>query len=310
MITDINYYIEDLYELAKYDSRFDEKILTQIKKQIKPDSTLFEVHQLFNSIKTIQTILRILINYDFLILEFKTADIPMFGIADNSKHFNSKIKTLLNTLKKSLELFIILDDKKAIKQTSKIISIFEEFQANPKELIKKLQFFQLLERAFSSDVRDSFIHILVHNPFSDRDIKEYKDISYYLAILSLLDGYDTTEVQLTTSTLIKIHKIPELKSASYTLKSLFNKLGFKQEIKLNRLDNVHVKTFYRGIAVFDYMTKDEDEKINKYFLDSMDKFRILTIFDANANNSHITETIINEKISEINDKLINQLLEF
>ena len=296
--------------MTKHDSSYDEKLLAELKKRIKQNITIFEAHQLFSNFKSVQSVLRILINYNFLINEFTTVDVPIFGTADNSKHFISKVTTQLNALKKSLELFIILNDEQAIKQISKIVSIFEEFQANPKELIKKLQFFQLLERVFNPNVRDSFTHILLHNPFNDMDIKKYKDIYYYLAVLKLLDGYDTTEVQIATSTSIKIYKISEFKKASHVLKSLFDKLGFKQEVKLNKLDNVQVKTFYRGIAVFDYITKNKDKKINKYFLDAMDKLRILTITDVKSKNLPMSEEIINKEFLSINEKLIKQLLEF
>ncbi len=309
MISDVHYYIDDLYKLAKNDSSFDENLLTKLKNNVNPNITIFEAHQLFTPFKIIQSVLRVLINYDFLINEFKTVDVPIFGTADNSKHFDSKVNTLLNNLKKSLELFLILHDKQAIKQTNKIISIFEEFLSNPKELIKKVQFFQLLERIVSYDNRSSLPILLLHNPFNDRDMKEYKDVSYYLGLLTLLDGYDTTEVQLSTSTLIKIYNIAEFKNASNTLKSLFDKLGFKQEVKINRLDNIYIKTFYRGIAVFDYAS-DNDNKVNKYFIDAMDKLKILAITDANSKNSSITEDMINAKFGDINKKLVNQLFEF
>lgn len=276
--------IDELIVLAEFDPAFSKQKLDELKSNYKrligKLSSQEEYLHLFSDFSLIQSIIKILFNYQMLLDKFENGSNPFFETTKKLKQHPERLDKTIKEFESALNVSLLLSDTKASSQLERTIKIFQDFRNNPNDLISKLYYFEILN-LFFEDKKNQLLPLLLQwNPFNDITLKKWEDCIYYLEMLKFFDGYDVSADMLLISTSIKVHKLFEqndpliftkLNNPSEAIESIFKKMDKKTKINFERLKYVHLKTFFKGIAIFDYCDEDNSKKINEYFENSLDK---------------------------------------
>lgn len=269
--------IDELVYLAEFDPSSSKQKLVEVKdnyrKFIGKLQSEEDYLELFREFPLAQSVIRILFNYQMLIDEFENGSNPFYGTTTELKKHSKNLETTLKQFRGALDISQKLSDTETVYRLERTINLFEAFLESPSDLLPKLHFFKIIDSIIQDKQNPLMPFILHYNPFNDPLLTKWDDCTYYLEMLGFFDGFDITLEALAKSTFIKLHKIFELDNStlysevnnpSAPIKSIFEKMGrSEQTIDLKRLKNVKPKTFYKGIAVFDY-SKETDILFNRY----------------------------------------------
>lgn len=274
----VNFHIiDELIALVEFDPDFSKETLDEVKnnyrKHVGSLQSQEDYHELFHDFPLVQSVIRILFNYEIVLNEFENGLNPFYGTTAELKKHPKNIETSLKQFRGALEVSKKLSDVETVYRLERTINLFETFLDSPSDLLSKLHFFEILDGVMPDKANQLMPLILHYNPFNDPLLTKWDDCVYYLEMLKFFDGYDVTIEALAKSTFIKLHKIFELdnpnmysqiNSPADPIKSIFEKMGRpEQMIDFKRLKNVKPKTFYKGIAIFDY-SKDTAVLFNRY----------------------------------------------
>lgn len=279
-----NFNIDELYILTEFDPSFSKEKFDELKHNyrnfIGKEISLNDYEKLFTDFPLVQSVIKILFNYQMMLNEFENGKNPFFETTKKLKQHPERLDKRIKEFESALNISLLLFDTKTSSQLERTIKIFQDFRNNPNDLISKLYSFEIMNLFFEDKKHQLLPLFLQWNPFNDVTLKKWEDCIYYLEMLKFFDGYDVSADMLLISTSIKIHKLFELNdpfiftkvnNPSEAIESIFNKIGKKTKINFERLKYIHPKTFFRGIAIFDYCDEDNSKKINEYFENSLFK---------------------------------------
>lgn len=317
---------EELIALCEFDQNYAKQKLDQVKsnykKQLGNLKSKEDYLALFHEFPLIQCVITVLFNYQMMMSEFEHGENPFYGTTTELKKHPKNLTTVLKQFYGALEISKKLSDSDTVYRLERTILLFKSFLDNPSDLLAKLHFFEILNSIVQDKNHALMPLILYYNPFNDPLIEKFDDCSYYLEMLKFFDGFDVNQEIITRSTFIKIHKLFEidnpsiysqLNSPSEPIKSIFEKLGKEdQNIDLKRLKNVVPRTYFKGIAIFDY-SKGSDFLFNKYLEYAHQNAIKDSIIQEKLRNNKI-DIQVQIKIQEVFDtsmkKMYRQLLEF
>lgn len=276
--------IDDLFTITNFDPSFSKEKLDRLKdgyrgvigkKESQSDYVSF-----FQDFPIVQSVVKILFNYQMLLYEFENGSNPFFETTKKLKQHPERLDKTIKEFESALNVSLLLSDTKTSSQLERTIKIFQDFRNNPNDLISQLYYFEILNLFFDDKKNQLLPLVLQWNPFNDVTLKKWDDCIYYLELLKFFDGYDVSADMLLISTSIKIHKLFELNdpliftkldNPSEAIESMFKKIGKKPKINFERLKYIYPKTFFKGIAIFDYCDEDNSKRINEYFENSLTK---------------------------------------
>lgn len=317
---------DELVALVEFDPSYSKDKLSELKKnQQKLKSNNLPQNDyltLYQDFPLIQSVIKILFNYQMMLNEFENGENPFYGTTTELKKHPKNLTTVLKQFYGALEISKKLSDSETIYRLERTIKLFESFLDDPSDLLSKLHFFEILE-SIMQDKNHILIPLILHyNPFSDPLLEKFDDCSYYLEILKFFDGFDVNQEIIIKSTFIKIHKLFELDNPSIysqlnnpsdPIKSIFEKMGREdQNIDFKRLKNVVPKTYFKGIAIFDY-SKETDILFNKYIEYAYQNAMKDSIIQEKLRNNKVDfqkQIEMKEAFETSMKKMYRQLLEF
>lgn len=263
--------MDELTSISEFDPNYSKQKLDEVKdgyrKRIGKLQTKEDYLDLFRDFPLVQSVIKVLFSYQMQIDEFENGSNPFYGTTTELKKHPKKIETVLKQFRGALEVSQKLSDAETVYRLERTINLFETFLDSPSELLSNLHFFEIIDKVMEEKQHQLMPLILHYNPFNDPLLDKWENCSYYLEMLKFFDGFDVSHELLAKSTFIKLHKIFEfdnptiyeqINNPSDPIKSIFEKMGrSEQMIDFKRLKNIKPKTFYKGIALFDY-SKETD----------------------------------------------------
>ncbi|GEM_PF-4151450 len=276
--------IDELFILTAFDSNYSKEKFDELKSNyrsfIGKEMSQNDFEALFQDFPIVQSVINILFNYEMMLDEFENGVNPFFETTKKLKQHPERLDKIIKEFESALHISFLLSDTKTSSQLERTIKTFQDFRNNPNNLISKLYYFEILNLFFEDKKNQLLPLVLQWNPFNDITLKKWEDCIYYLEMLKFFDGYDVSGDMLLISTSIKIYKLFELtdpliftklNNPSEAIETIFKKMGKKPKINFERFKNVYPKTFFKGIAIFDYCDNDKSEFINEYFESSLEK---------------------------------------
>lgn len=309
---------DELFAFAEFDPEFSKEKLSYLKenqqKLLEKDLSQNDYLVFFKDFPLVQSVIKILFNYQMMLDEFENGFNPFFESTKKLKQHPERLDKTIKEFESALNVSLLLSDTKTSSQLERTVKIFQEFRTDPNSVISKLHYFEILNIFMDDKTNELLPLVLQWNPFNDNTLKKWEDCLYYLEMLKFFDGYDISADMLLISTSIKIHKLFELNdpliftklnNPSEAIESIFQKIGKKTKINFERLKYVYPKTFFRGIAIFDYCDKVNSKKVNEYFENSLTKSIEYTMTHDRFNNVSLDSS---EKYYSAIDDAKNRLL--
>lgn len=313
-----------MFALTTFDPNFSKEKYAELKSNerqfFEEELSLNDYLTFFQDFPLIQSVIKILFNYGYMLNEFENGKNPLFENITKLKKHPKKLDTIIGDLERALEVSRLLSDTNTCVGLERTLKIFKTFKDNPNDLIRRLYFFEILNSTME-DKRSQLIPIILQfNPFNDSKLKTWEDCSYYLEMLKLFDGFDISADMLLVSTSIKLHKLFEqIDPLIYTKRnnprdsiySIFEHMGKEPKINFERLQYVYPKTFYKGIALFDYSDTKADHRINEYIENALQKSLEYSLASDRMNKIETKDDeIYNKVLDDLKHRMYFQLLNF
>ncbi|MDO9305471.1 MAG: hypothetical protein Q7T77_09070 [Sulfuricurvum sp.] len=276
--------LEYIFTLATFDPSFSKEKYAELKSNkqqfFEKKFSQNDYLAFFQDFPLIQSVIKILFNYEYMLNEFENGKHPLFENITRLKKHPKKLDTIIGDFERTLEVSRLLSETNTCSGLERTIKIFKAFKDNPSELISKLYFFEIINSTMEDKSNQLIPIILQYNPFNDSTLISWEYSKYYLEMLNLFDGFDISADMLLISTSIKLHKLFELidpliytkrNNPRDSIYSIFEHMGKEPRINFDRLRYIYPKTFYKGIALFDYSDVNVDYQINEYIENALQK---------------------------------------
>lgn len=295
--------IDEFFALIEFDPNYSKQKLDEIKSNSRKLIGNIQIQKdylaLFHEFPLVQSVIKILFNYQMLLDEFENGPNPFFETTKKLKQHPERLDKTIKEFESVFNLSLLLTDKQTASHLQRTIKIFQKFRTSPNDLISKLYYFEILNLFFEDKKNQLLLFVLQSNPFHDVTLKKWEDCIYYLEMLKFFDGYDVSADMLLTSASIKIHKLFELNdplifnklnNPSDAIESIFQNIGKKPKINFDKLKYVYPKTFFRGISIFDYCDESKSSSVNEYFESSLTKAIEYSMTHDRFNNIEIDDS--------------------